>query len=1087
MDKSKKTKKLLLISLEVLALVILGVFLVVALKYRNAKDDDLIEPSNMEIILPDNTTPTPNVWYTLTPLSGDYYCPITSISISRTRHEETDSGILSSRAGSGTVSVSGYCTGDFTSKQKQGDINVSGTTGSYNFTIWCSQWRSVSGQMTGPGGISGCWWKQDCRDNGICYSLQSRCCNTSPPPTPSDYTVTTHHYVSGTTTQVHADDTQSVSSGGSYTTSYYGTGSLISPYTNAYQWDGVTPSNASGNASANIEVTYYYSQIPPSTAKVTVHHYEVGSTTKVADDDVLTYNAATTYDVSSYHKATSSLYSTHNGQPYSGGAFEWNNVAPSNQTGTVTLGQNVEVSFYYRETRLLVHYVLEDGVTVVHADDSAYLTYGHEYGSVPRPTNELNAPYTNLYEWNNVVPPHRSGIAGDDVITGGAGTAHQTIDTTYVYRKRQATITIHHYVAGTTTQVHADDTFTVNYEGSYDKSTAYYGTASLISPYTNNYQWNGSTPSNASGNNVSGNITITFYYTKRSATLTIHHYVVGTTTQVHADDTFTVYYTDQYDKRTAYYGTGSLISPYTNVYEWNRSTPSNAYGTVSGNITINFYYRTTTVITRHYLVGTTTRVHADDSVTKFYGNNYSTTYYATGNLNDTYKNKYEWNKVTPSNASGTVADGVITSGAGTSSQVIEKIYYYRTTSLIVHHYLENSTTQVHNDDVSTVFYGATYNTTNYATGALKSPYTNIYEWNKVNPSNKTATVADAAITGGAGTNSQQIVVSYYYRLRPAKLTVRHYVVGTTTSVCPTDVNESLMTYSYEAKTCTNTGYYVYNGTYNIDRGTGTYNSSNYKITGTHTVPTDDGGTIITYYYNLPKYSITVHHYLVGTTTKVYPDEVENNVNRGTHYERTAKTPSQLNSPYTNRYSNVASATTGQTSGNITANTTINFYYTAMPSKLIVKHIIKGTNNYVDYVNTDYEYSTNVYFDDSFSVTPTSHTVRGNTSTPGVNISNLYKLDRITVTGANNPTTNISNQTATGTIKDNPATVTFEYVGKTATVKVNHYIMQANGTKTTTQAPGTSNTTDTVFIGNNKSILPSSTVDTTYQFKQLHVY
>ena len=126
------------------------------------------------------------------------------------------------------------------------------------------------------------------------------------------------------------------------------------------------------------------------------------------------------------------MYSTHNGQPYSSGAFEWNNVAPSNQTGTVTLGQNIEVSFYYRETRLLVHYVLEDGVTVVHADDSAYLTYGHEYGSVPRPTNELNAPYTNLYEWNNVVPPHLSGIAGDDVITGGAGTAHQTIDTTYV-------------------------------------------------------------------------------------------------------------------------------------------------------------------------------------------------------------------------------------------------------------------------------------------------------------------------------------------------------------------------------------------------------------------------------------------------------------------------------------------------------------------------------------------------------------------------------------------------------------------------------------------------------------------------------
>ena len=250
-----------------------------------------------------------------------------------------------------------------------------------------------------------------------------------------------------------------------------------------------------------------------------------------------------------------------------------------------------------------------------------------------------------------------------------------------------------------TTAVHANDVQSGKKAGS-SYTTSAYGTTSLTGTYQNNYEWNGVTPSNDHGT-VSGDVTVTYCYQKRSATLRVHHYLVGTTTKVHADDTSTVYYTDGYS--TSYYGTASLNSGYTNIYEWNKATPSNASGTVSistvnqstGEIVVTYYYRKTTVITHHYLVGTTTPVHADDSVVKFYGNTYSTTYYGTGSLNSGYTNIYEWNKVTPANSRGTVADNVITGGAGTSSQVIEKTYYYRKTTLLVHHY------EIKNDGTTT--------------------------------------------------------------------------------------------------------------------------------------------------------------------------------------------------------------------------------------------------------------------------------------------------------------------------------------------------------------------------------------------------
>ena len=76
---------------------------------------------------------------------------------------------------------------------------------------------------------------------------------------PDKATVTTHHYVENSTTKVHADDKQSIEVGKTYSTKYYASSDLESSY-NDYEWNGTTPSNASGTITKknNIEVIYYY-------------------------------------------------------------------------------------------------------------------------------------------------------------------------------------------------------------------------------------------------------------------------------------------------------------------------------------------------------------------------------------------------------------------------------------------------------------------------------------------------------------------------------------------------------------------------------------------------------------------------------------------------------------------------------------------------------------------------------------------------------------------------------------------------------------------------------------------------------------
>ena len=94
-----------------------------------------------------------------------------------------------------------------------------------------------------------------------------------------------------------------------------------------------------------------------------------------------------------------------------------------------------------------------------------------------------------------------------------------------------------------------------------------------------------------------------------------------------------------------------------------------------------------TVTIHHYIEGTTTKVHYDNKMIKNKGDAYVTKYVDTSALDSAYKNKYEWNGKTPSNAKGTIGNSDIT-----------VTYYYKvkkatsTSSSCGYHYYVTSVT-----------------------------------------------------------------------------------------------------------------------------------------------------------------------------------------------------------------------------------------------------------------------------------------------------------------------------------------------------------------------------------------------------------
>lgn len=206
---------------------------------------------------------------------------------------------------------------------------------------------------------------------------------------------------------------------------------------------------------------------------------------------------------------------------------------------------------------------------------------------------------------------------------------------------KKGTLTVHHYIDGTTTPLAQSYTSTLLWGDEYTTSKA---------NVDSNYELV-SMPTNASGT-ISGNVVVTYYYKLKTATLTVHHYIEGTKTSIVADEINTVTYTDSYQTTSS-----ANVSP---NYEL-ASTQGTLQGIVSGNIEVIYYYRlkSSNLIIKHLEQGTNRELAPEEKKSLKYTDEYETT------ISPNIPGNYEYYGKTE-NYKGIV-----------STDNIEVIYYYQ--------------------------------------------------------------------------------------------------------------------------------------------------------------------------------------------------------------------------------------------------------------------------------------------------------------------------------------------------------------------------------------------------------------------------
>ena len=350
-------------------------------------------------------------------------------------------------------------------------------------------------------------------------------------------------------------------------------------------------------------------------------------------------------------------------------------------------------------------------------------------------------------------------------------------------------------------------------------------------------------------------------------------------------------------------------------------------GTNSNNNVLNLYYekKKSTITVHHYLQGTTTKIADDEIIQKNYGDEYSTS-------KKTFDN-YEYVSV-EGNTNGTVNKDNI---------VVTYYYKLKTSQITVHHYLQGTTTKLSEDEIIPKNYGDNYSTS-------KKTLDN-YEYVSVE-GNPSGTV-----------NQDNIIVTYYYKLKTSQITVHHYLQGTTTKIADDEIIQK-----------------NYGAEYNTSKKT----LDNYEyvsVEGTPSGTVNQDTIIVTYYYKLKTSQITVHHYLQGTTTKLADDEIIQK-NYGEEYNTSKKTLDNY------EYVSVE----GDPSGTVNKdNIVVTYYYKAKNAQLIVKYLDKDTNQAL--AN---EYSKNYHYGDTYEAPETSISQNYNLDSISGDVSGIINKDLTTV-------------------------------------------------------------------------------------------
>ena len=162
---------------------------------------------------------------------------------------------------------------------------------------------------------------------------------------------------------------------------------------------------------------------------VRVNHYKKDTNEKIADTEVLIGNYNANY------ATTPVIVEGYELERNVAGEF----VKPTNATGTFTT-DDIEVNYYYqpKQVDVITSYELENGTKII-PDSTQKVEYGKDYTTVPGVVD-------NKYEL--VSRPDNSN---------GKISSETPVTVRYIYKLKDAKVTVHHYIDGTTDKVPNND------------------------------------------------------------------------------------------------------------------------------------------------------------------------------------------------------------------------------------------------------------------------------------------------------------------------------------------------------------------------------------------------------------------------------------------------------------------------------------------------------------------------------------------------------------------------------------------------------------------------------------------------------
>ena len=222
---------------------------------------------------------------------------------------------------------------------------------------------------------------------------------------------------------------------------------------------------------------------------VRVNHYKKDTNEKIADTEVLTGNYNANY------ATTPVIVEGYELERNVAGEF----VKPTNATGTFTT-DDIEVNYYYqpKQVDVITSYELENGTKII-PDSTQKVEYGKNYTTVPGVVD-------NKYEL--VTSPDNSN---------GKISSETPVTVRYIYKLKDAKVTVHHYIDGTTDKVPNNDGGVNEDQVINGRVDDAYNTAAITTIPANYKVVN--TPANAAGTMTVDPIEVTYFYKLKDATI----------------------------------------------------------------------------------------------------------------------------------------------------------------------------------------------------------------------------------------------------------------------------------------------------------------------------------------------------------------------------------------------------------------------------------------------------------------------------------------------------------------------------------------------------------------------------------------